>query len=225
MNKTILKDRFWAVWHGLPHCRAYRNKMHSEARARLDRELIRDASIIAVNCCGGEISNALGLRFNSPFVNISMERNAFAEMCADMDRYLSGSFSAENRGGVVFGTLEAEGAAPVSMTFPHDSDPAETEGNWERRIRRLNPDKIILITDDKGLDEEHLRMFAGIDCFRKICLTSRKDWADKYECCRLLKEYEGRPQTGTYQAKAFNGLHKFENMWDYVGFLNGGNND
>lgn len=222
MNKTMAKDRFFHTWYKLPHCRANQRLAHEVARARLNRELIEDASIIATNCIGGEISNALNLRFNSPFINITMARKAFVEMCSQLETYMKSELQLSYaKDGSVLGTISPSGTCnPVTIRFIHDNDIKKVDSDFQRRKERINYDKLVLITDDKGLDDEHYQMFEEIPSFRKICLCST-DRSDRYPSCYLMKQYAGKPHTGTYQGKSLNGLHKFETMWDYVAFLNG----
>lgn len=221
MNTTILKDKFYDYWFRLPHCKAAQKRIHNLAQTRINRDLIEDASIVSVNCVGGEISHALNMRFNSPFVNVSIARNDFVEMCCRFTEYMQCEMNTRlARDGSVVGTIGGGTLPLVTIRFPHDTDPQQVSAVWERRRERINYDKLIFIVDDQGLDEEHLKMFETINCFRKICLCS-KDMSEQFPSCYLMKQYEGMTCTGKYQSKSFNGLHKFETMWDYVSFLNG----
>ena len=214
MNKSMLKDKIWGIWCGLPHSRINQTRAHEAARKKLTCDM-EDASIMAVNCVGGEISNALGLRFNSPLINTSMKRNDFVKLVCDLEEYMNSEVTYSMVNGEVIASIK-----DITIRFVHDDDISSAKAGFERRKSRINYDKLILILDDQGLSEDNLKKFNDIKCFRKICLTSSRELADKYPCCFLMEEYEGEPQVGKYQYKDISGLHHFEKTWDYVSFLN-----
>lgn len=223
MNKTIIKDKFWNIWFKLPKCKKHRKELHDKARKEINKDLIKDASIVATNCIGGEISNALGFRFNSPFVNMTMPRNDFVTLCSHFREYMmcepeimEGDYPTVYLGG--------DGLEKVMIRYIHDTDKDKVYNDFMKRRERINYDKLIFITDDQGLDDAHLEIFDNIDCFRKVCLTSSEDKERKFRSCHLMPEYRGMSHVGMYQGKDRSGVHRFENTWDYVGFLNGGNN-
>ena len=89
MNKSILADKAFKVYCKLPHCVISRNRHIKDVRSRFDYEKNSDVSVVAANCVGGEIYSLLGLRFTSPFINISMDRDQFIEMCSQLKEYLA----------------------------------------------------------------------------------------------------------------------------------------
>lgn len=89
MNKSILADKVFDVYKKLPHCVICRNKHIKDVRSRFNYKQNADISIIAANCVGGEIYSLLGLKFTSPFINISINRDQFVEMCSRLKEYLS----------------------------------------------------------------------------------------------------------------------------------------
>ena len=190
---------------------------------RLDRELVRDASIVSVNSIGGEISEILGLRYNSPFVGCSMDRNDFVALCESLEDYMS--FFNCTIANVLTGSCKTYMMNGVLKTmtiyWPFAVSRKRAEDSFIRRAKRINYDKLVLILDDRGLSEDSLARFDRIKCFRKICLTSSPEYAEKYACCHYLKEYSGKPHVGKYQDMGPDSLYRFENTWDYVSFLNG----
>ena len=112
------------------------------------------------------------------------------------------------------------GLKEIEIRFPHDTDCDKVLQKWNERCRRINYEKIVLINDDKGLEEKDYKAYAAIPAFRKILFTA-KDRSCDYDFCYQLKEYEGKKETGGYNSKSLDGLWKFTKMWDYVSFLNG----
>ncbi len=221
MNKAILADRIFSVYTKLPHCLILRGKHMKDVRRRFDRERLQDISIISTNCVGGEISYLLDIGFRSPFVNISMDRKDFIQTVEHLKEYMELPIqisSVEN--GSCVGILKSDSLPAVTIRFPHDKDPERAAGNWERRKQRINYEKLVLITDDRGVSEEDLKRLDAVPAFRKICLTA-KDHSAQYPWCHQLKTYAGEDKVGEYNAKSKDGLWVFTKFWDYVSWLNG----
>jgi uncharacterized protein (DUF1919 family) len=189
MNK-VFHDRLWRALWAFPHCARTRKKHLEDARRRFYYRELSDISIVSTNCIGGEIYSALGLQFQSPFVNVSLNRNDFVELCAQLPAYLAVELRIVGKEkGVYIGTLQGDGLKPISIRFPHDLDPEVICTDWERRKRRINMDKLVLILDDQGLRDEGYRLFEGLKAFRKILFTAGEP---RCSSCFQLKEYAGQ---------------------------------
>ena len=62
-------------------------------RMHMDKEYQRkiknkDCSIISMNCVGGVVSHELGLRFNSPTVNLWFTPKEFIKFLSQLEHYL-----------------------------------------------------------------------------------------------------------------------------------------
>lgn len=220
MNHTILMDKIWKVYSLFPHCliTTYVNK--NKARRSFNYTVNSNISIVSVNCIGGEIYSILGIPFNSPFINTSMNRKHFIIMCEQLKHYLSSELKVclQNDGYYV-GMLSPKGLPTVRIRFDHDNDSNEILEKWTRRLERINWDKIVLICDDKDLDDDYYERFDNIKAYKKIMLTVA-DKSEKYSWCHQLKAYGNRKHTGTYNGKSVLGGWKFQYMWDFVTFLN-----
>jgi uncharacterized protein (DUF1919 family) len=84
MNKTILADKLFDFYQKFPHCVIARSNHMKDVRSRFDYKQDSDISIIAANCVGGEIYSLLGLKFTSPLINISINRDQFIELCSKL---------------------------------------------------------------------------------------------------------------------------------------------
>ena len=178
-----------------------------------------DISIIATNCIGGELYHILRLKFNSPFINISMKRSEFARMAELLPEYMDCDIRVQKDDGGYVGVLGNEQLEDVTVRFPHDNDPENIRQNWDKRKRRINFDKIVLICDDKGMKlEEYERLDRAI-AYKKICFITERE-PKQYNWAKVLEPYKDLDQTGTYNGKSLNGLWKFQRMWDYISFLN-----
>ena len=221
MNKTILADKIFAIYTKLPHCLILRSRHMKDVRRRFDRDKLKDISVISANCVGGEICFLLGIGFRSPFVNISMDRAAFIRMVSRLKEYMELPLEVHvNETESCTGSLQGPDLPAIEIRFPHDADPAKVAENWERRKKRINYDKLVLIVDDKGLKEADYRLYDQLPAFRKICLTAA-DLSDRYAWAYQMKEYAGAEKTGEYNAKSKDGLWVFTKTWDYTSWLNG----
>lgn len=221
MNKTIVMDKVFSIYTKLPHCLILRGKHIRDVRGRFDRENLADISIISTNCAGGEICYLLDIGFRTPFVNISMSRREYIELVSHLREYMELPLTVtHNAAGSCTGVLKGDGLETVTISFPHDSDPETVVRTWERRKARINYEKLVLLADDRGLEEEDFQKFDRVPAFRKLCLTAADRSAD-YSWCFQLKEYAGEKEVGKYNDKSADGLWKFTKIWDYVSWLNG----
>lgn len=226
MNNALLQDKVFKIYTKLPHCYFTKKKHISYVKKNFDYENLSDISIFAANCIGGEIYSLLGIPFQSPLINISINRDQFIIMCSRLRDYLECPlYVVKVKAGNCVGYLEDEkkNLSRIEIRFPHDTEPAKVKAKWEQRCKRVNYNKLVFIVDDKDLSEKDYKLYNKIEAFRKICFTAR-DLSHEYSWCHQLSVYEGQKYTGEYNGKSLNGLWKFVKMWDYVSFLNGKQN-
>ena len=89
MNNAILQDKVFKFYTKLPHCIVCRKRHMKNVRSRFNYSDLSDISIFAANCIGGELYYLLGLKFSSPLINISIDRNQFITLCSNLKEYLS----------------------------------------------------------------------------------------------------------------------------------------
>lgn len=219
-QRVRLGDLLFNAYRKLPHCRRAERALKERIRRELRVDLA-DASILATNCIGGELYHFLGTEFTSPLIDTSVKRNEFAQLCTHLREYMDCAYDIvpTDRGFVL--TLSGEGLPPVRVRFPHDKTEEIVREKWEKRKRRINYDKLVLVTDDQKMDESAYALFDQVPAWRKICLTAR-DRSREYDWCYQLKVYEGLEKTGHYNDKDWkNGLWLFVRYFDFVSFLNG----
>lgn len=221
INKAILADQLYKGWVLLPHCRRERKRHLEDTRSRFDYAHQSDISIFATNCVGGELYHLLGIQFRSPLINTSMDRGDFMDLCASMKDYLACPLRVErNEQGSCTGTLGSDTLRPLTIFFPHDSEPDTVIANWKKRVGRVNYDKLVLICDDRSLTDGAFEKYDSIPAYRKVLFTY-DDKSSRYSWCHQLPGYEDQHEVGNYNGKSLNGLWNFETIWDYVSFLNG----
>lgn len=118
-----------------------------------------DVTLIASNCNGCCILHDLGLKFNSPFVNLWVEPSDFIKLCENLKDYLQYDL-------VFITPPESEITYPVALLndvklyFQHYSSKEEAALAWDRRKSRINSDALyFLFTDRDGCTEQNLLDF------------------------------------------------------------------
>ena len=105
VNNAILQDKVFKFYTKLPHCIICRKKHIKDVRSRFNYSDLSDISIFAANCIGGELYYLLGLKFSSPLINISINRNQFITLCSNLKEYLSQPISVSLRNGMCIGKI------------------------------------------------------------------------------------------------------------------------
>ena len=217
MNKEILADQLFQIWIALPHCRIHRRKYMEKVRSSIDFENNGNISLITANCIGGELYSILGIQFLSPFINVSIDRKEFLTLCEHLKLFMDSEIDVTMRSnGSCMGRLATPEWGEVRIKFPHDNDPQKVADNWNRRKKRINWDKLVLICDDKGLTEEDILRFEQIPAYKKVLFTER-EYPD-IKCAYKLKSKSGGG-IGDYNGKSLGGLWKFTSMWDVAAFF------
>ena len=220
MNRTVILDKIWKAYSCLPHCQIVSIFKRKRSRQRFDYEKNSDISIISTNCIGGEIYSILGLPFSSPLINTSMNRKQFIKLCGNLREYIDTDLKVKmGEDGRPIGNLGNNELDNIEIHFDHDDNLQEVLDKWDRRRHRINWNKIVIICDDKDIDEEDYELFDKIDAYRKIMLTAA-DRTDKYSWSFPLKPYKKKERTGDYNGKSLKGGWKFQYMWDFIGFIN-----
>ena len=117
----------------------------------------------------------------------------------------------------IYMQLEPKGLPVIRIRFNHDTNYDVVKENWEKRVKRINYDKLVFICDDLGLDESDYKKFDSVKAFKKIMLTSKEIG---YPWAKILPSYAGMPYVGGYFDKDFyRGIWNFEKEWNYCDFL------
>lgn len=191
---------------------------HRRRHIKSAREQIinKEFTLISSNCMGGLIYHNLGLRFNSPTINMQMYTDEYYNFVMNLEDYLSKD--------IVF--IEPDGGIPVGMLgdmkihFTHYATNEEALKKWNERKSRIDFDNLYILFNDKdGITEEQIRSLKKVNC-RNLCVFTSKEYPDlPYTFC--VKKYRGQPCVGNLLKKSkLTGLREFEEIFDYVKWLN-----
>lgn len=137
-------------------------------------------SILSNNCLAGLIYHDLGLRFDSPTINLCMPLPSFVDMMENLDASLSADIQEEPESGRPYPVgrlLLASGKVAVSLHFMHYRSFTEAVSTWRKRCVRVDPSRIVLIAADNApCMESELRRFHLLP-FPKLLLTPKTETA------------------------------------------------
>ena len=141
---------------------------------------ISHCSIISSNCIGSLLSHDLGMRFETPTVNLFFSANDFITFVEKLDYYLSiplvdvhyaDSYS------YPVGNLDN-----INIHFVHYKSIDECIIKWEDRKKRIDMHNLFLVcTDRNGMTDDLLNRFLRLP-YRKIIFVSKKTYLKTDEC-------------------------------------------
>ena len=131
----------------------------------------KDFSLVSNNCLGGVILHQLGVRFNSPFVNLFICAEDYVTLLENLDKYLK---------------EKIENVTPVDSKYPigllggrimihfmHYNTFESAVECWYRRCERINMDNLYIIMSERdGCTLEHIKRFDKLPYQHKVIFCS-----------------------------------------------------
>lgn len=205
-------------------------KSHIAGRqAAIDRKnrarLTNDApTLICSNCLGGYLYHWLGLRFDSPFINLWMKDADFIRMLQDFDAFLDAPLLESSDPEVDYPVGEENG---IKIYFMHYATFAEAKEAWERRKQRIHRDNLGVILSSASVSQESLRAFDALPFAHKIAFS---DSPSPYASTVYLKRYKRYKKTlarifpkkipNVFLTRSLLTGKRVIDDYDYVSFIN-----
>lgn len=191
-----------------------RDQINNKNKKRLKNH---DFSLISSNCNGAFILHDLGLRFNSPFVNLWMKPDDYIKLLQKLEYYLSCemTFTEEANISYPIGVLD-----DIKIYFQHYKTPEEAKQKWCERSERIDINNLfIMFTDRDGCTYQNLSDFDSLPYENKIVFTNKpypefksayylKGW-EQDECIGMCFEFKN----------SFTGK-KYYDDFDYIAWFN-----
>lgn len=136
-------------------------------------------TIISNNCWGGFIYQKYGLKYSTPTIGLYIPGDDFVRFCANLHEYLNKelSFIAWERARL-YPQIGAGEAYPVALLgdveiyFMHYRSEDEAREKWERRKKRINPDRLIFkLSQRECCTQEDVEAFLSLPLEHKICFA------------------------------------------------------
>ncbi len=176
-------------------------------------------SIIASNCNGALLLHDLGLRFNSPFVNLWIKPDDFIRLLSNISHYLSCemTFVEEPNISYPIGLLD-----DVRIYFQHYATKEMAKEKWVERTKRINFNNLfIMFTDRDGCSYQNLCDFEALPYKNKVVFTHVP--YPELKSAYYLKGWETKESVGMcFDYKSFFSIRKHYDDFDYIDWFNKG---
>lgn len=178
----------------------------------------RDFSLISSNCNGALILHDLGLRFNSPFVNLWIRPKDYIKMLKDLKGYMESDLVFVSEEGISYpiGLLK-----DIKVYFQHYSSREEALKKWNERKNRINYDNLFVIfTDRDGCTIEDIKEFDNIESIKnKVVFTHSR--TNDIDSAVYIKGFENEDEVGNlYEYMTPRKIKKYYDQFDYVRWFN-----
>lgn len=146
-----------------------------------------DFTIISNNCWGGFIYQSYNMKYNSPTVGLFFMAEDYINFLSNIkeiiykplefinytqSKYYNYYKDWDNFGKYPIGRFKD---TDIEIHFLHYSSIEEVLNNWNRRVERINWNRIIYKFNDQNLcNKDHLKKFSELPVENKICFTSKK---------------------------------------------------
>ena len=203
------------------------NKIYRKIlRMHMDKEYQRkiknkDCSIISMNCVGGGVSHELGLRFNSPTVNLWFTPKEFIKFLSQLEHYLYDckiemDDKNSEKYGYPVGKLE-----DIHVYFTHYETFELAKQKWIERLKRLNMDNLYIIMVQKdGCTEQDICSFDSLKFKHKVIFTVKEypQYRSAYYIPKSEVDIQNVKNLCDYQSR-FTGK-RWLDEFDWISFLN-----
>lgn len=149
-------------------------KKAREIRYKTLRLRLKNTSptIISSDCIGGVASHNLGLRFNSPTVNLFFEKNDFFTFVENLPGFLNTEISevVDTNVNYPVGRMEHDGKK-VDVFFMHYKSFEDAKRKWEERKKRVDFSNIYIIQNSSNATEQDIKRFEALPYKNKMLIT------------------------------------------------------
>jgi uncharacterized protein (DUF1919 family) len=159
----------------------------------------KDFTIISNNCWGGNVYQSLDMQYHSPTVGMYFYADEYIKFLKNFEyymqqdlkfipinesKYCNDIISVNNSNNYPIGIL-----GDVEIVFFHYKNEQEALDKWNRRVKRINWNKILFKFNDQNLCmDHHLQKFDELPYEHKICFTAKKH--DNIKSCVQFEEYK-----------------------------------
>lgn len=203
-------------------------KVNTKCRQRINRRLRlqlknHEFSLFANTCNGGVISHDLGLRFNSPFVNLWLYPQDYIRFLQRIDYYVKKEleFYPVGWGGCNYpvGRLD-----DINIYFMHYPTVEDARNKWNERCKRINRENLfVLMTEKDGCTHDDMVLFDSLNIANKVLLTHVP--CPEIKCSFYIKGFEEQNECGILSNWVAHNLSgkRYLDQFDWVKWFNSGN--
>ncbi|WP_300358132.1 DUF1919 domain-containing protein [Fusobacterium sp.] len=200
-------------------------KIYKKIIKFIRREILlknKNFTIISNNCFGGKIYEYFDLPKKSPTVGAYFFAKDYLKFLKNLEYYLSLEFRfisfkeskhieylSEESKNCPIGVLD-----DIEIIFLHYKTEKEVIEKWNRRIKRINWEKMIVkFNDQNNATEEDIIEFDKLPFKNKICFIANPIKNKKLESVIIFKEYTGKKYV-------LNDVSRWKNYLNIIKYLN-----
>lgn len=162
----------------------------------------REFTIISNNCWGGFVYQKFNIKYNTPFIGLFIFSPDYINMLKNFEniignelifikssqsRYKSELIKSNTFNKYPIAKLDKD----VEIHFLHYKTELEAREKWEKRIKRINMNNLLVKFSDRDLCTDFLiEEFEKLPFKNKICFTAKE--YKEFNCVIQLNEFEGK---------------------------------
>lgn len=178
--KNLLGERMLAPWW-----RLRKHIEHMQKRTRLVFLRNRDFTLLSNNCFGGFVYRRYGLPYGTPTAGLFFMPDDFLRLLGDVKGYMGAElefvspyatphWSSLSDQQATYGQYPVAKIKDVYVYFMHYATKEEAKSKWERRVKRINYDNMLVkFCDQNGATPEQIRAFDALPLANKVCFCAK----------------------------------------------------
>lgn len=185
-----------------------------------------DFTLITRDCVGGILYHQLKMKFLSPTINLFFTPEDFNLFCLNLKKYIDAELKEFKEDKVPYpvGSLSPKGLPSIKVYFMHYKTFKESKEKWDERKKRINYDKIFVIssfcysTEVPTLSDKLISDWNKIP-YQKVVLVDKKYGFDDEYIIKKNPKCEEFAWLLYQPSKTITWKRTF-NDFDFINFLN-----
>lgn len=177
----------------------------------------KNVSFLVPNCIGGILFHDLGLKFQSPTVNLMMTQPDFKKFILNLENYLAKEFEF-----IDSGNMECPRAklGDITVYFTHYRTQEDAESKWKERTKRINRDNIFVFLEERdGLSREDILELGTLNVRGLVIFTANEYPDIPYTV--YVSKYHAVGEIGNILRKSFiDNRREYEKYFDFIKWFN-----
>lgn len=190
----------------------HQSSLNEQYRKRLKNS---DFTLICSNCFGGIFYHWLGLKFNTPFINLWLTNEDFIKAVANWDEFIDHPIVEDKEANMGYPVgISLDG---IRIYFQHYKTFDEAIEKWNIRKTRINHSKtVFLLTNWKG-DDYTVRNFNSLNVKNKLIFTNRS--FEEFDSSVRLKGWKPSSGRNIWATSDLYG-NRYIDSFDMITYLN-----
>ena len=192
-------------------------KKYHEKKSKLCKN--KSISLLCNNCTGGVILHDLGLRFNTPTINIGIRNpDEFLFFVENIENLIETDFQELEfeKYHLPAGFLSYEGKT-IDVVFTHYKDFNEGRRKWMERMKRINFENIYILYESPNVSKAFIEKFSMLP-YRKALLSIKTDV--EYDFYYGFNFYKKWKPGKILNYKSWFSVKRYLDDFDYISFFN-----